>query len=107
MNRAAVTLPRESQVPTCGWPARNARLTGLGFKVLSPQYRQNRVGTGPAVSSVLIPFLRVCQDRAGKAREQHDVLSAPELVDAPSRERQLHDFFLENFMRLWSTANHR
>jgi hypothetical protein len=31
MNRAAATLPRESQVPMEGSPARNARLTGFGF----------------------------------------------------------------------------
>jgi hypothetical protein len=29
-NRLAVMLPRESQVPTEGWPARKSRFTGLG-----------------------------------------------------------------------------
>src|SRR5438552_13461218 len=30
INRAAVILPSESHVPTDGWPAFKARLTGLG-----------------------------------------------------------------------------
>ena len=32
MNRAATMLPSDSQVPICGFPARNARLTGFSFK---------------------------------------------------------------------------
>jgi hypothetical protein len=34
MNRAATMLPSDSQVPTDGWPAFNARLTGLGRMVV-------------------------------------------------------------------------
>jgi hypothetical protein len=35
MNRAAATLPNDSHVPICGFPARNARITGFFFNVLS------------------------------------------------------------------------
>src|SRR5690349_21816166 len=42
MKRAAVMLARDSQVPTDGWPAFKARLTGLG-RMQSPPHRVESV----------------------------------------------------------------
>src|SRR5437773_4280264 len=42
MNRAAAMLPKESQVPIWGFPARNARLTGFSFNSV-PHHRRVRL----------------------------------------------------------------
>src|SRR4051812_14870195 len=62
MNRQAAMLPSESQVPICGFPARNALFTGFSFKVIPLNGIWNR--------GVLAEFLTKSPDRQVPSRDR-------------------------------------